>query len=94
MTTCCFYFLSCFFPSLSFSTRLSNFTYSANYPSSSGYRNKHRQCLFCLTRQKHCWSYFSFSRTQLDKVITWWVWNARPAQLRSVMSEFDGQILA
>ena len=27
-------------------------------------------CLFCLIRQKHCWSYFAFSWTWLVKVIT------------------------
>jgi len=38
-------------------------------------------CLFCLVRQNNCWSYFTFSWTQLVEAVTWQVWNAYPALL-------------
>jgi len=32
------------------------------------------QCLFCCQQQKHCWSYFFISWTQLVELVTWQRW--------------------
>jgi len=30
-----------------------------------------RQCLFCLIKQKHCWSYFAIRRIRLSGLVKW-----------------------
>ena len=36
-------------------------------------------CLFCLTGQNNCWSYFPFSWTRLTEIVMWQVWIVCPA---------------